>query len=239
MAENQSNPQYFIILELLSEYAKSFCECAQIIFAQEGWDWDAQSAQFEVDVYFLFVLSCTLLNYGHDREVWEELMFFCEDALVERYAGLSSADDLRDVIASRVERYGRITNGCIERHDKPIWSAWIEWVCRSITASAVRKPIEANPPIIIGSFLERWRIEAKMLPVQFEIGGAFGCCLKHLFQGRSDFRGGDTADMLRRIRSAQQEAQEIRARGGAEIRTLMEKQLRLPYELWQKLRHDK
>jgi len=235
---SQPRAQHAVVFDLLSEYAAAFCEIAEIVFVQEGAQWDMRTAKFEVDVYFTFVLSASVLWHEHDMDAWEDLMSYCEERLLERHANLLSMDSLRDVIASRMERYGRVTNGCIERRDKPIWSAWIEWVCRSVTASATRQPIEADQPLIISDPLQRHRMHMRMLPIQFQVCGAFECCLKHLFMECTDFRRWAPEEMARRIVAAQREFEQIRKDRGHEIDGVAQQGLRLPAELWQRLNDE-
>ena len=187
MTNSQEVGQYQFLFDLLSDYSREFCDKAQDLSEALDLGWNSKTAKFEVDVYFVFQLSCSMLGLKHQRDVWEEMMLFCESQLLSRYdLPVLEADDLSDVIVARIERYGNGLNRSIESGQDPVTTG-LKWL-RQHLDSGDGKKVVADPAFMIGDFFAEQRFIMAMVPIEMRLGGEFGCCLKHVFKETSDLR---------------------------------------------------
>ena len=221
MTNSHDTPQYEVLFNLLSDYSRAFCAEARRVSESLGLDWNSNTAQFEVDVYFVFQLSCSMLGLEHQRDVWEEMMFFCESQLLSRYAPPAlSADDLSDVVVARIERYGSVRNSNIES-GQDLVTTGLKWL-RQHLASGNRNQVLADPPIMIGDFFAEQRFIMAMVPVEMRVAGEFGCSLKHVFQATSDVRTLPIERMKELVSAGRAEAKNLAPKHAAQVRPTIE-----------------
>lgn len=216
--------QYQFLFDLLSEYSRTFCGKARDLSESLGLEWNSETAQFEVDVYFVFHLSCSMLGLEHQRDVWEGMMLFCESQLLSRYARpVLEANDLSDVIVARIERYGSDRNSSIESGQDPFTSS-LKWL-RQHLASGNGNEVVADPAFMIGDFFAEQRFIMAMVPVEMGVGGEFGCCLKHVLKATSDVRTLSLERIKELVGDGSAEAQQLAPKHSAMVRPAIDEGL--------------
>ncbi|MCH8151494.1 MAG: hypothetical protein IH830_03870 [Planctomycetes bacterium] len=224
MTNSQEVRQYQVLFDLLSDYSRALCGEAREISESLGLGWNSKTAQFEVDVYFVFQLSASMRGLKHQREVWEEMMLFCESQLLSRYARpVLEADDLSDVIIARIERYGNAHNRSIESGQEPVTTG-LKWL-RQHLASGNGNKVVADPAFMIGDYFAEMRFIMAMVPVEMRVDGEFGCCLKHILQATSDVRTLSLERIKELVGAGSREAQQLAPKDIGHVRPTIEKVL--------------
>jgi hypothetical protein len=193
-----------LLWDLLREYSEAYYRRTKQVAESIGDDWNPRTAPFEVDVYFVFVLSFMMLNHKHDRIVWQQVCEFCQEELIARYAAvLPECKDLGEVISARIQEYGRATNFCIENGTNYI-AAWLDVLWQGLTSSGYRDGV-----LVIGDAFQHFEFIVQMEKVQIWVAGSFRCCLKHLLRECRDIRNMEIPVMLQHIREGQEDAKRI------------------------------
>ena len=187
MASTDIPTQYQFLFCLLRESSKQFAEQAEEMMKEHGVPFNLGTLRFEIDAYLTFLLSCSLLNLKHDRQVWEDMCNLCEVVLSKIHEQSLTNEDLADVIVARIQQYGDIANRCASSGDPPQIS-WLKALRQNIMASAHQNRVAAGHPLIIGDIFQEHSILLGLVAIDLMCAGRFGCALKHMFQRTNNVR---------------------------------------------------
>lgn len=207
MEELTTGPEMFI-LEYMMGCSQTYSEGLMQRLAKYGHPFNPVTTRFEVDVYFAYLLSHSLLAYQQEREVWEHMCVLCEYTLCRRHSEVISCVDLGDLIAARVEGYARILDNCQASGNNP-HTAWIKALLGHIAASAQSNLVEVHHAVITGDLIEEFLSLAVMVDFDVRIAVASCCGLKHICRRATDFRTLSSAEMFELMSRGREEAWEI------------------------------
>ena len=179
--------QYVCLFRLLRQSSQAYAEELERIAGSAGDEWNPRTARFEIDAYFTYLLSRALLGHKHDRQVWEDMCFLCETALIGIHGDQLSNDDLSDVFVARVEGYGQIQNRCAKSGNE-LATELVKALRQHLVASSHGDHVEEQHPVIIGDFLREFDASLAYLRIDHLCAGAFLCALKHILQRTNDVR---------------------------------------------------
>ena len=202
--------QYAFLFGLLRDCSGVYTDQLASLSADHHSSWNPMTARFEVDAYFAFKLSASLVHLKHDRHVWEDMCSFSEVALSAIHAEKVSCDDLADVIAARAEEYGRIANRCGESGEAPTIPL-VKSLRRHIMASSRDDRVRAESPLVIGDAFQEFSLLLGYLRIDLLYAGPFSCVLKHIFQRTRDVRTLSEDELVALAQAGQTEAAAIAA----------------------------
>ena len=200
--------QYTFLFRFLRECSQAYTDRIEKVAADSGAEWNPRTARFEVDTYFVFLLSASLLGHEHDREGWEDMLHLCETALMEIHREQVSSDDLLAVFVARVKDYGLIQNRCAESGDAPT-ADLIKSLRQHLMASSHDDRIQAEHPIVIGDAFRELALFFEFLRIDLFLAGAFSCGLKHILQRSNDVRTLPEEELITLAQAGQKEAAAI------------------------------
>lgn len=202
-------PQYGLIYDLMITYADIYCHRLKKVAQNTEVPWNARTAPFEVDVYFAFLLSCSMLGHKHDRLVWQQVCEYCTEELVARYAThITECEDLVQIITDRIQDYGKTRNTCIEK-GMGLTHELLEDLWLNLLASGCRDKVEAKPGVMITDGVKHFEFAGMMEAVEMQVASTFQCCLKHLLQATQDIRTMAIPEMNRLILEGQEDAKRV------------------------------
>ncbi len=211
MMSTEIPEQYGFLLRFLRECSAAYTDQLTKLAGDYRATWNPRTARFEVDAYFAFLLSCSLLNLEHNRQVWEDMCYLCEAALTEMHQEHITSENLSDVIVARIEDYGRIANRTCESGDAP-QIAWIKSLRQHIMASSHENRVDAEHGMVIGDCFEEFALFFDYLRIDLFFAGAFVCGLKHISQRTTDVRRLSEEELTSLVEAGQTEAAAIAAR---------------------------
>ena len=198
--------QYRLLPGLLCEWSASYHEQLGKLWTDHGDAWNPRTSRFEVDVYFTFLLSRSLLGHKHERQVWEDMYWFCEATLVAVHGGKVLCEDLVGVILARFDEYGGIANSCAESGDADISIKATERLRQHIMASSRDDRVEKNPPWVICDIFADLPRRSAHLRIDWFFAGSFGCALKHICHRTNDLRTLSEEEFRSLVQAGEQEA---------------------------------
>ena len=83
MTSSQIPEQYAFLFRLLRECSAAYTDELTKLAGDYGDAWNPRTARFEVDAYFAFHLSLSLVHLEHNGQVWEHMCHLCEAALTK------------------------------------------------------------------------------------------------------------------------------------------------------------
>lgn len=208
MAATEIPAQYTLLFHLLREYSAAYSDQLAKAWTDNRDEWNPRTARFEVDTYFVFHLSRAILGHKQERQVWEDMCFLCEAALVNIHEKQLLNDNLSSIIGARMKEYGDIANSCAQSGEADI-GRFTDRLRQRIMASTHDDHVEENPPFVICDIfteLDRryWHLRTDLI-----FAGAFCCALKHIFQRTNDVRNLSEAEFSSLVEAGQEEARPI------------------------------
>jgi len=208
---DQIPEQYTFLFRLLSEYSAGYTEELTKLAADKEETWNLRTARFEVDAYFASRLSDSLLRHKHNHQVWVDMCYLCRDALAEIHQEYITSENLSDVIVARIEEYGRIANLASKLGDPP-QVPWVKSLRQHIMASQHTDCVQAEHPLMIGSFFKETALFFDYVRIDLFFGGGFSCGLRHIFQRTTDVRKLPEEELTSLAQAGAREAAAIAAR---------------------------
>ena len=196
--------QYAFLFRLLRDSSAAYTD--ELAKLEGDYDdvWNPRTARFEVDAYLAFQLSSSLLNLEHNREVWQDMCHLCEATLTRIHEELITSGNLSDVIAARVEGYGRIASR------SPNWgrahTAFVKSLRQHIMASSNDDRVEAEHPLVIGDAFKESALLSEYRGIDLLFAGAFCCVLRHILQCTTDVRMLSDEELTSLAEAGQREA---------------------------------
>lgn len=205
MTSTEVPTQYGFLFRLLREFSEEYSDQLEKLWMDNGRAWNQRTARFEVDAYFVFRLSSSLLGHKQERQVWEDMYYLCEAALVEIHKEHVLSDNLANVIVARITEYGDIANHCGESHDAFVRTL-TERLRHRIMISSHDDHVEESPPFVLCDIYKELDLRYWHLRIDWSIAGAFDCALKHVFQRTNDVRTLSEEEFRSLVEAGQKEA---------------------------------
>jgi hypothetical protein len=187
MNSSQIPPQYDFLIRMLMEHSGGYTKQLAKISSELKSTFSIMPASFEVDVYFTFLLSASLVHMKHNHQVWKDLCFLCEDGFSASYDGKFSCDDFRRVIAARIQGYGEILKQCRESGENPGMPC-LKYLHQHILASSQESRVEELSPIIISDYFDKFNLLLEYQQVDLYWAEGFSGALIHIFEHTNDIR---------------------------------------------------
>lgn len=208
MSQRQSEANQAILFKLLNRKAQVFqsqlAETAHVL----GDGWNEDLAGFEVDVYFLFLLSCSMLAHKQVMEGWEDTVLLGSQIIAKFHPSIAqSTEGIEDLVAARVERYGADRNKGIAAGEYDLHKTLSALTVNVINSAYGGNALAHGPLLIVGS-VKRSELEISLQSLSKLVALPFLCCLKHVFQQGNDYRALSTDTLLRAIDAGESEAEE-------------------------------
>lgn len=201
-------PQYEELVSLVDRFSASYLQEAKEVTQRLGKEWDPRTSNFEIQTYFVFLLSCGVQGHGHNTEVWQEMCYCLWDKLLAFHVDrIAECGDLQSIIDARIQCYGDTVIACARAKSSEI-IARLKCLQSFLEASGGRG-IELKPPVVIGDFIQNSLWIKEMTLVEVRVACAFECVLKHLFVAERDIRNMDLSAMREHISQGVIEAAEI------------------------------
>jgi hypothetical protein len=204
MASNKYPDQYGYLFSYMSQYSSIFTDDIAKPLTEMK-EWNPLTARFEVDVYFAFLVSFMMLNFKHDQQVWEEMCGFMYMILSEIHKKLQFCESRSNVYDARMQRYGDITNSCIQSGDAPE-AGCVKQLLQHILASSKDDQIEADHPLVVLGLHERYFLEIEFQKTNISLTCVFEGGLSHIFQYTTDIRTLSENKFLELVISGEKEA---------------------------------
>lgn len=217
-SDHQFQMQYDKLFDLFTQHSEKYYTEAEGVFRKFNKEWNADFLRFkpdllrfEIDMFFLFELSSSMLSAKLDKSVWSEILHLFQDRLIQHFTGkISIVDTFEDIIRARVEGYGRVKNSYGGTHDfAGLYIDLLRELLQNIYASNSRGEIAVRNPVVIDGFFEKTEFECRMRPIHMSTSEEFSCCLKHLFKANSDIRSLSSEEIDRLIERGKREAEKI------------------------------
>jgi len=185
--------QYEKLFHLLSLYSNKYYSETEKVFARFGkfgYTWNPHHCKFEIDVYFLSLLSFSIVGFKQDKDVGVELQLYFSERFIQCFGGKISAETtFDDIIGSRVNSYCQLKHDCIkDSKNRNIEMEMLQELLLNIDASNSSDEIKAGNPIVSRDFFDQRELESCMFPVHFRESIEFCSCLKELFEATQDIR---------------------------------------------------
>ena len=98
-SDHQTPVQYDKLFDLLSQYSQKYYNETEAVFMKFGRQWNPYISKFEIDIYFLSMLTFSIVGFNQDRDVGVELQLYFAERFIQRIGGKISTA-LRCVLVS-------------------------------------------------------------------------------------------------------------------------------------------
>lgn len=213
-SDHQTPVQYNKLFDLLSQYSQKYYNETEAVFMKFGRQWNPYISKFEIDVYFLSMLTFSIVGFKQDRDVGVELQLYFAERFIQGSGGkISTATTFEDIISSRVNSYCQLKHDCIkDSKNRNIEMEMLQEILWNIDYSNSNEEIKACSPLVIRDFFDQMELKSSMFPMHIKESIEFRSCLKELFEATSDIRSLSSEEMDTLIDNGRKEAEEILSR---------------------------
>lgn len=219
MPSNTIPEQYKALLGFMLDCSRAYKEGLAKEAEDVGLPWNHATANLEIDIYFVFLLSASMLAHGHNRSVWTEMCFLCESALVGFHEEKLWGDSFSDVIASRIKEYGEIKSRGAERGEGSGFDLGTRLLEHVDASSSDGDIVTIGPRVItLRDAFQRHELQVRAVCLDMQIAGWFRCGLKHILQRANDIRELSGQEIVELAARGQIEADAITAKAFEKMR---------------------
>lgn len=207
MTNKQVPFQFEKLFDLMSQYSEKYCTETESVFRKFHKEWDTSLARFEIDTFFLSLLSFSICELKQNMDVIRGVQTYIFNSLLHNF---NAQNETGDIIENRIKNYCKLEHDCINnQEDKNIEMEMLNRLLYHIEGVLVAGNIAEAYPVVIQDIFQEIDFKSVMFPVHMRISGEFSCCLKHLFKATSDIGtlSSDKIDNL--IGNGKKEAKDI------------------------------
>ena len=144
--------QFKKLFDLLRHYSEKYCTGTEIVFQKFCREWNPSLSRFEIETFFLSLLSFSICELKQDMDVIRGVQSYFTESLIEEFGPKEALDY---IIANRVQSYCKLEHDCInDKENRNIEMEMLDRLLYHIEGVSVKGKIDESYPVVIQDFFQ-------------------------------------------------------------------------------------